>query len=289
MEDIQNQTDTRNIPLDRVGIKHLSYPIRVLDKFHQTQNTIAEIEMGVDLPRHSRGTHMSRFVEVLEEFDGEITSFTMGNILRAITGKLGADRAEMAVAFPYFLEKTAPVSRKKSRMRYDCRFWGMVAGDSEDFVLTVIVPVTTLCPCSKAISAASAHNQRTFVTVDLRFTDLVWIEDVVRLVEDSASAEVFALLKREDEKFLTEQAYARPRFTEDLVREVALQLEGIHAVSWYAVGGESLESIHAHSAFAFLKRDKKNDPRRSSEAKTPVGRPKPRRGQAGKQGRKTTL
>lgn len=273
MDDIQNQRDDRNIPIDEVGVKRLSYPITVLDKHHGRQETVAEIEMTVGLPHEFRGTHMSRFLEVLEKHRGEMTLFTIGRILREIKRRLHAERAAMSVAFPYFIEKTAPVSGARSLLRYDCRFYGTL-DRAADFVLTVVVPVTTLCPCSKAISARSAHNQRSLVTVSARFTDFLWIEDLVELVEASASAEVFTLLKRPDEKWLTEQAYDRPRFAEDLVREVAQRLDALPQVSWYAVSTENLESIHAHSAFAFLKREK---PRAGPQAEAAESRSRRRR------------
>jgi len=270
MEDIQNQPDERNIPIDRVGVKRLSYPITVLDKFRGRQETVAEIEMTVDLPHRFRGTHMSRFVEILEKHRGEITLFTIGKILREIRKALNARCASMSADFPYFIEKTAPVSGAKSLMRYDCRFSGTFS-KSEDFVLTVTVPVTTLCPCSKAISKRSAHNQRSLVTVSAKFAKFLWIEDLVRMVEESASAEVFTLLKRIDEKFLTERAYGRPRFAEDLVREVAQRLEQTTEVVWFSVAVESIESIHAHSAYAFLKREKVSQAKLSQEKKkTPL-------------------
>ncbi|HEY9069109.1 MAG TPA: GTP cyclohydrolase FolE2 [Candidatus Ozemobacteraceae bacterium] len=255
MEDIQNQKDLRDIPIDRVGIKRLSYPITVHDRQNRAQQTVAEIEMTVDLPRHFRGTHMSRFIEILDAHRGEITMTTMSSILRDVRWKLSAERAVMSAAFPYFIEKTAPVSEARSLMRYDCRFLAMYDG-SDDFVLTVTVPVTTLCPCSKAISRESAHNQRSMVTVSARFDAFLWIEDLVRCVEESASAEVYALLKRSDEKYLTERAYEHPRFAEDLVREVAIRLDAISAITWYTVETENFESIHAHSAYAFLKRER---------------------------------
>jgi len=270
MEDIQNQPDERNIPIDRVGVKRLSYPITVLDKFRGRQETVAEIEMTVDLPHRFRGTHMSRFVEILEKHRSEITLFTIGKILREIRKALNARCASMSADFPYFIEKTAPVSGAKSLMRYDCRFSGTFS-KSEDFVLTVTVPVTTLCPCSKAISKRSAHNQRSLVTVSAKFAKFLWIEDLVRMVEESASAEVFTLLKRIDEKFLTERAYGRPRFAEDLVREVAQRLEQTTEVVWFSVAVESIESIHAHSAYAFLKREKVSQTKLSQDKKkTPL-------------------
>ncbi len=255
MEDIQSQKDLRDIPIDRVGIKRLSYPISVHDRENRVQQTVAEIEMTVDLPRHFRGTHMSRFVEILDAHRGEITMTTMAEILHEVRWRLSADRAEMSASFPYFIEKVAPVSEARSLMRYDCRFLAIYDG-ADDFVLSVTVPVTTLCPCSKAISRESAHNQRSMVTVSARFDSFLWLEDLVRCVEESASAEVFTLLKRSDEKYLTERAYAHPRFAEDLVREVAIRLDAIPAITWYTVETENFESIHAHSAYAFLKRER---------------------------------
>lgn len=257
MEDIQNQPDTRNIPLDRVGVKRLFYPIIVLDKLHGTQHTTGEIEMSVDLPHHFRGTHMSRFVEILNDHRGEITMKTMGPILRRVKKSLAAEKAEMTVRFPFFIEKTAPVSKAKSLLSYDCRFFAGFAGKRQDFVLSVTVPVTTLCPCSKAISKFSAHNQRSLVTVSTRFSHFFWLEDLIRLIEESGSAEIFSLLKRADEKYLTERAYENPRFAEDLVREVALRLDQQQEITWYTIETENFESIHAHSAYAFVSRDKR--------------------------------
>lgn len=213
--------------------------------------------MTVDLPHNFRGTHMSRFVEVLDKHRGEVTLKTMGPILRSMKRALEAKTAEMLVKFPYFVEKSAPVSGAKSLLKYDCRFWGSYDGKKMDFVLTVTVPVTTLCPCSKAVSVHSAHNQRSLVTVSVRFSKMLWIEDVIRMVETSASAEIFSLLKRADEKYLTEHAYENPRFAEDLVREVAIKLNDHSNVLWYTVETENLESIHAHSAYAFIKRDRR--------------------------------
>ena len=263
MEDVQSQKDHRNIALEKVGVKRLMYPITVLDRQNGSQQTIAEVEMSVDLPHSFRGTHMSRFVELLNRHRGEITMNTMGPILRGMKKALSARRAEMTLKFSYFVEKTAPVSGAKSLLNYDCRFFASYDGKKDDFVLTVVVPVTTLCPCSKAVSARSAHNQRSHVTVSTRFGGFLWIEDLIRMVEDSASAEIFSLLKRGDEKYLTERAYENPRFAEDLVREIALKLDACPEVVWYAVETENHESIHAHSAYAFYKRDKRLKNRKS--------------------------
>ncbi|MBF0408931.1 MAG: GTP cyclohydrolase I FolE2 [Candidatus Riflebacteria bacterium] len=256
MDDIQCEKDERNISIDRVGIKGLTYPVTVLDRVNGTQHSVGKIEMYVDLPRHYRATHMSRFVEVFHEYRDEITFPHIKGILKAIKRKLSAERAEMKVYFPYFVEKSAPISRAKSMMKYDCTFQGTL--DSVfDFVITVNVPVTALCPCSKAISKYSAHNQRSMVSLSVRFDKFVWIEDLITLCEESASADLYSLIKRPDEKFLTEKAYENPRFAEDLAREVASRAEARPEIVWYAVEIENIESIHAHNAYAFLKKDKR--------------------------------
>lgn len=254
--DLQSHPDHRRLPIARVGIKRLFYPFRVLDRRRRFQDVTGEFEVYVDLTHTERATHMSRFVEIINQHRGEVTSNTIESILKDVKKRLQARRAELAVSFPYFVEKHAPVSGEASLMRYDCRFWASL-DRSLDFVLTVTVPVTTLCPCSKAISKASAHNQRSLVTVAIRFRRMVWIEEVIACVEASASAEVYTLLKRSDEKELTERAYERPRFAEDLVREVALRLDAHPEITWFTVETENLESIHAHSAYAFLKKDKR--------------------------------
>lgn len=257
LEDVQSQTDDRNITLEKVGVKRLFYPITVLDRSNGSQQTVAEVEMSVEVPHSFRGTHMSRFIEILNQHRGEITMNTMGPILKKMRRALSAERAEMTLKFPYFIEKKAPISKAKSLMSYECRFFGGFDGNHQDFVLTMVIPVTTLCPCSKAVSVKSAHNQRSLVTVAIRFGAFLWIEDIIKLVEESGSAEVYALLKRPDEKFLTERAYENPRFTEDLVREVVVKLDACPEIIWFAVECESLESIHAHSAYAFFKKDKR--------------------------------
>ena len=256
--DVQNQPGMNGIDLDKVGVCDVSYPIEVLDKTQEKQRTIALINMFVDLPHHFKGTHMSRFIEVLNEYRGEITVRNMGEILRQIVASLEAKSAHMEMAFKYFIEKEAPVSKARSLMGYDCRFIGSYAqGNGEDFVLEVKVPVMNLCPCSKEISQTAAHNQRSEVTVQLRFYDFVWIEDIVALVEQSASCDLFSLLKRPDEKYVTERAYENPRFVEDIVRLIADQLIRNDKVSWFSVRSINFESIHNHNAYAFIERDKR--------------------------------
>ena len=256
--DIQNQPGLNGLDIDKVGICDLAYPIEIFDKARERQQTVAQINMYVDLPRKFKGTHMSRFVEVLNENRAEIMLENFGQILRVIASKLEAKSAHMEIAFKYFLEKEAPVSRSRSFMGYDCRFIGSYSqsGD-EDFMIEVRVPVMNLCPCSKEISETAAHNQRSEVTVQVRYTDFVWIEDIIGLVEKSASCELYALLKRPDEKYVSERAYDNPRFVEDIVRLVADDLMHDKRVSWFSVRSKNFESIHNHNAYAFIERDKR--------------------------------
>jgi len=254
MIDIQNQKDFRNIDIKKVGVKNIKYPIIVLDRARGTQPVNATINMYVNLPHHFKGTHMSRFVEVLNDFRGQINIKTFQTILEKMRQKLRAQSAHMEIEFPYFLKKEAPVSKAKSMMEYHCLFAGENNGEQTDFLVGVVVPVTTLCPCSKEISAFGAHNQRSIVTVKVRFKKFFWIEDLIKIVEDSASGEVYSLLKRVDEKFVTEKAYENPKFVEDLVRGVAVKLNADHNFTWYSIEAENFESIHNHSAYAYVEK-----------------------------------
>jgi GTP cyclohydrolase I len=253
MIDIQNQKDFRNIDIEKVGVKNIKYPIIVLDRARGTQPVNASINMYVNLPRHFKGTHMSRFVEVLNEFHGQISIKTFQTILEKIRQKLHAHSAHMEIEFPYFLEKTAPVSKAKSLMEYRCLFAGENSEDQTDFLVGVTVPVTTVCPCSREISKFGAHNQRGIVTVKVRFNKFFWIEDLIKTVEESASGEVYSLLKRVDEKYVTEKAYENPKFVEDVVRSVAVKLNDDSFI-WYSIEAENFESIHNHSAYAYLEK-----------------------------------
>ncbi len=259
MRDMQNQPGLNAIDIDKVGICDLSYPIEILDKARERQQTVAHVNMYVDLPHKFKGTHMSRFVEVLNENRSDIMLENFGQILQKIALSLEAQSAHMEIAFKYFLEKEAPVSKSKSLMGYDCRLIGRYdrTGD-EDFILEVRVPVMNLCPCSKEISDTAAHNQRSEVTVQLRYKDFVWIEDVVAMVEGCASCDLYALLKRPDEKYVSERAYDNPRFVEDIVRLIAEGLIKDERVSWFSVRSKNFESIHNHNAYAFIERDKRN-------------------------------
>jgi GTP cyclohydrolase I len=253
MIDIQNQTDHRNQEINKVGVKNIRYPIIVLDKAKGLQHTVASINMYVDLPHRFRGTHMSRFVEILNKYRGEIAIKTFSRILNEMKQKLHAKTAHLEVEFPYFIEKKAPVSGAKGLMEYVCRFCGS-SNEREDFYLGVRVPLTTVCPCSKEISDFGAHNQRSVVTVHVRFRKFIWIEDIIRTIEESASSDVFAILKRPDEKLVTERAYQNPMFVEDVVREVASKLSGDSNITWFTVESENFESIHNHNAYAYIER-----------------------------------
>ena len=256
MIDVQNQADTRQIPIDKVGVKNIRYPITVLDKAKGKQRTVASVNMYVDLPHQYKGTHMSRFIEVLSKYRQEISPQNLGTILEAIKRRLNAESAHMELTFPYFVEKTAPVSHTPSLMEYNCTFVGTVNGQGHDIMVEVAVPITTLCPCSKEISQFGAHNQRGIVNLAARFRKFIWIEDMIQLVETSCSSEVFSLLKRSDEKYVTENAYENPMFVEDVVREIARKLIDDDNIIWFSVAAENFESIHNHSAYAFIERKK---------------------------------
>ncbi len=254
LRDVQSEPDARRIDIDKVGVKDIRYPIVVLDKRNETQHTVASVNMYVDLPHHFKGTHMSRFIEILNEHRGEITVKNFPEILDRMKKRFDASTAHLEVEFPYFIEKSAPVSRSRGLMEYRCRFSGAL-GEGLDFVLEVMVPVLTLCPCSKEISSRGAHNQRGIVRVGIRFRGFVWIEDIIEVVEMSASSPVYSLLKRTDEKFVTEHAYDNPMFVEDVVRETALNLGRVEGVTWARIEAENWESIHNHSAYACLERN----------------------------------
>ena len=257
MKDIQKSRDTRRIPIDKVGVKDISYPVVVMDKNRTFQHTVARINMYVDLPHQFKGTHMSRFVEILNAYREEFALDKLETILGEMKRKLGASCAHLEMEFPYFIEKRAPVSRAKSLMEYTCSF-SATLGEEFDFVLGVQVPVTSLCPCSKELSAYGAHNQRGIVSVQVRYRDFIWIEDLIDRIERCGSSPVWSLLKREDEKFVTEHAYDNPKFVEDIVREVTQQFSSMEEIIWFTVSAENFESIHKHSAYASIVRDLRN-------------------------------
>jgi GTP cyclohydrolase I len=257
MQDVQSLSDDRCIAIDAVGVTDLRYPIVVLDREREKQETVAQLSMSVNLPHHFKGTHMSRFIEVLNEHRGEVTMRTLPQILRILQERFEAESARIEIQFPYFIEQTAPVSGAQALMDYDCSFIGEVHGDDDDFILGVRVPVSSLCPCSKSISDYGAHNQRGYVSLHIRtmhdedgHPQLVWIEELITLIEQSASSPVYALLKRADERHVTMQAYDNPVFVEDIVRNVAGKLQVDSRIAWFEVEAVNQESIHNHSAFA---------------------------------------
>ena len=249
LADVQANPDNRRVPISRVGVKNIRFPIAVRDRRKSAQHTVGRIDMSVDLPHHFKGTHMSRFMEILNSHNGEVSVEALPAILRTMRERLSAETAHLRISFPYFMAKKAPVSGARGLLSYDCAF-DASSGTEDDFVLTVNVPVTTLCPCSREISARGAHNQRSMVTVQTRFDGELWIEELVALVDESASCDLYPVLKRTDEKWVTEQAYDNPRFVEDLVREVTLRLRAMPQITWFHVHVVNFESIHEHDAYA---------------------------------------
>src|ERR1041385_5983297 len=254
--DVQNAPDARKLAIDQVGVKAIRHPIRVMERGGGVQHTIASFNMYVSLPHHFKGTHMSRFVEILSAQERELTVDSFKGMLREMTGRLEAEAGRIEMSFPYFIEKQAPVSGVKSLMDYEVTFIGEIKDGKQCFAMKVLVPVTSLCPCSKKISERGAHNQRSHVTVTAHTSDFVWIEEIVDLIEKQASSELYGLLKRPDEKYVTERAYDNPKFVEDMVRDVAAILNLDERITRYVVESENFESIHNHSAYALIEKDK---------------------------------
>ena len=277
MRDIQNEEDTREIPLQKVGVKNVKYPVQVLDKNKKTQNTTATVNLFVNLPHNFKGTHMSRFIEVFHKYHTDISMNSFLEMLEEMGTKLDAERAFGRITFPYYTEKNAPVSGAPGIMEYTCTYEGEVTMQNKGevspslqpaaqssatpsngpqtparnarFFISIKVPIATLCPCSKAISEYGAHNQRGYVKVKMLYTDFFWIEDVIKMIEDCASTPLYSVLKRQDEKYVTEHAYENPRFVEDMVRDVYLGLKNMN-FQWFTVEAETEESIHNHNAYA---------------------------------------
>ena len=241
LHDEQNTRDTRELPIDKVGVRGLRFPIQVRDRTRSAQNTIATIGMFVDLPMEFKGTHMSRFVEVLNSHGQMIHVENIPDLLCSMQQKLNANTSHLEIDFPYFITKKAPITEHEGLMDYNVRFEANATGKEIDFVMTLRIPVATLCPCSKAISNYGAHNQRGEVTIAIRSSETVWIEELISLVEESASCELYSLLKRPDEKAVTERAYENPVFVEDLVRNIVLQLKEHKQITWYRVEAENFE------------------------------------------------
>jgi GTP cyclohydrolase IB len=258
--DVQGSPDTRRLDIDRVGIKAIRHPCVVKDRSGGTQHTVATFNMYVGLPHNFKGTHMSRFVEVLNAHEQAITVESFQRILWEMTNRLDAESGHIEMSFPYFVNKTAPVSGVKSLLDYEVSFIGEITQGKPQTTVKVVVPVTTLCPCSKNISNYGAHNQRSHVTVAARIGDFIWVEELIDWVEAVASCELYGLLKRPDEKYVTERAYDNPKFVEDMVRDVAAKLNDDDRIRAYTVESENFESIHNHSAYAMIVRDKDAEP-----------------------------
>ena len=254
IEDVQGSADTRQIAIDRVGIKDIRHPVRVKDRSEGEQHTVANFNMYVFLPHNFKGTHMSRFVAILNNHEREISISSFEDMLMEMVEQLESESGHIEMTFPFFVNKTAPVSGVQSLMDYDVTLIGEVENGKPSIFTKVVVPVTSLCPCSKSISDRGAHNQRSHVTVTVSTTDFMWIEEIIELVESEASSELYSLLKRPDEKFITERAYDNPKFVEDVVRDVAGRLNADSRIASYVVEAENFESIHNHSAYARIEK-----------------------------------
>ena len=259
VEDVQSRADTRQIAINRVGIKDIRHPVRVKDRTAGEQHTVATFNMYVNLPHNFKGTHMSRFVEVLHHAP-EISVDSFRTMLVEMTERLDADAGHIEMSFPYFVTKRAPVSGVQSLMDYQATLIGECCHGETALWIRVVVPVTSLCPCSKKISERGAHNQRSHVTIKARLREHMWIEELIDIAEAEASCELYGILKRPDEKYVTERAYDNPKFVEDMVRDVAVRLNTEERISAYVVESENLESIHNHSAYALIERDKLQAP-----------------------------
>ncbi|MDH5472729.1 MAG: GTP cyclohydrolase FolE2 [Gammaproteobacteria bacterium] len=254
--DVQNTKDRRHIAINKVGIKDIRHPIQVKDRSGLVQHTVANFNMYVDLPHHFKGTHMSRFVEILNSHEREITVESFREMMSEMTRLLDAECGHIEMQFPYFVNKKAPVTGVESLLDYEVTFIGVRKNNENCVAIKVVVPVTSLCPCSKKISDYGAHNQRSHVTVNVRTNGFVWIEDIIDIVEKEASCELYGLLKRPDEKAVTERAYNNPKFVEDMVRDVAARLNEDERITAYTLESENFESIHNHSAYAMIVKDK---------------------------------
>src|SRR5256884_414406 len=254
--DVQGSEDKRRLASAQVGIKSIRHPIRVAERSGEVQHPVATFNMYVGLPHQFKGTHMSRFVEILNAHEREISVETFKLMLDEMVERLEAQSGHIEMTFPYFVNKAAPISKVKSLMDYEVTFVGEIDKGEKCFKMKVVVPVTSLCPCSKRISDYGAHNQRSHVTITARTKGFVWIEELADYAEKHASSELYGLLKRPDEKFVTERAYDNPKFVEDMVRDIAAELNRDRRIEWYRVESKNFESIHNHSAYALIEKDK---------------------------------
>jgi GTP cyclohydrolase I len=258
--DVQSVLDTRCIAINRAGIRAIRHPVKIADKSGEIQHTVATFNMHVNLSHQSRGAHMSRFVEILNSHDEELSVQSFERMARAMVDKLETDSGDIEMSFPYFMRKTAPISHVESLMDYEVAFIGEIRSGTYQLSMKVVVPVTSLCPCSKQVSAYGAHNQRSHMTISIRANSFIWIEDLIHMAEDQASCELYSVLKRSDEKYVTEKAYDNPKFVEDVVRDLAAMLNRDARIDAYVVESENFESIHNHSAYALIERNKLEEP-----------------------------
>ncbi len=256
LEDVQSRPDPRAMIIQRVGIRAVRHPLRFQDRSGCAQSTIAQCNMYVSLPAHLKGTHMSRFIEILNDYADPYSVVRFADVVERMRQRLEADSACLEMRFPFFVQKAAPVSGVKSLLDYEVKLMGEVTPAGYQLTIAVMVPVTSLCPCSKSISEYGAHNQRAHVWVHARTRETVWIEEIIDLIEAEASCQLYGLLKRPDEKYVTEYAYDHPKFVEDMVRDVALRLQDDQRVTWFSVSSENFESIHNHSAYAMIEMEK---------------------------------
>jgi GTP cyclohydrolase I len=256
IDDVQGRPDTRRIPIDRVGIKDIYHPVRVKDRSGGEQHTIAHFNMYVHLPHNFKGTHMSRFVEILNEHEREISVESFNDMLSQMTARLDSGAGHLEMTFPYFIMKRAPVTGVQSLLDYKATLAAELKDGAIETWLKVVVPVTSLCPCSKQISDYGAHNQRSHVTISVRIAEHVWLEELIDFAEQEASCELYGILKRPDEKYVTERAYDNPKFVEDIVRDIAVRLNTDDRIRAYVIESENFESIHNHSAYARVERNK---------------------------------
>ena len=256
IEDVQARADSRRIPINKVGIKDVYHPVRVKDRASVEQHTIANFNMYVALPHNFKGTHMSRFVEVLHMNEREISVESFRDILVEMTEKLNAQSGHIEMSFPFFVMKKAPMSGVESLMNYQASLIGELHDGKPELWLKVVVAATSLCPCSRDISKYGAHNQRSHITIKAKVDGHMWLEELIDIAEEEASCEVYSILKRADEKYVTERAYENPKFVEDIVRDVAVRMNKEDRVRAYVVEAENFESIHNHSAYALIEKDK---------------------------------
>lgn len=254
LEDVQGELDQRKIDIDKVGIKDILHPVKVANRSGGSQSTVATFNMYVGLPHNFKGTHMSRFVEVLNAHEFAITVGSFQTMTRQMVERLDAENGHIEMSFPFFVEKSAPISGVKGLLDYHATLIGEIKDGVESQFMRLLIPVTTLCPCSKKISERGAHNQRGHVTVTVKAKEFIWMEELIELVEGQASCDLYGVLKRPDEKYVTERAYDNPKFVEDLVRDVAAILGADSRVEGYSVEVENFESIHNHSAYAYVER-----------------------------------